>query len=174
MVSLPSLYFASTRGKPFYWYLRMKKVTKPFSTNNTFIRCWALKWKHGRGVVSCTQRAVFVQDIRSSGFGRKSRQVSWNQSVDLRNLECWQNLPCAVLTFPLFGIQVKTKFNAATTMLVNTSMIHSRWERTTAFNIEGLVSLFYHQSAFDLVELIECRIIIAFKVVRSLSSWRKN
>lgn len=99
VVSLPSLYFASTRGKPLYWYLRMKKVIKPFSTNNTFIRCWALKWKHGRGVVSCTQSAVFVQDIRSSGFGRKSRQVSWNQSVDLRNLGFWQNLPCEWLPF---------------------------------------------------------------------------
>ena len=41
VVSLPSLYFASTIGKPLYWYLRMKKVIKPFSTNNTFIRCWA-------------------------------------------------------------------------------------------------------------------------------------
>ena len=29
VVSLPSLYFASTRGKPLYWYLRMKKVINP-------------------------------------------------------------------------------------------------------------------------------------------------
>lgn len=98
-VSLPSLYYASMRGKPCYWYLGMKKGIKPFSTKNTFIRCWALKRKPGRGVVSCTQKAIFVQDIKGSRFGKKARQVSWNQSVDLRNLGFWQKAPCEWLLF---------------------------------------------------------------------------
>lgn len=63
----------------------------------------------------------------------KSRPVSWNQGVDLPELGYRDKTL-------LFGIQVASRFNTAIKMLVTASMLHSRFERTTALNMAGLVS----------------------------------
>ena len=128
VVSLPSLYLGSTREKPLYWYLTMKNLIQPFSTKHIY-PLLGIKRKHGTGAVSYTQKTIFVQDIKGSGFGgevKTSILGLWRSSSRFGILAKPSLRMIAVLTFLLFGIQVTSRFNTATKMLVTASMLHSR------------------------------------------------